>query len=398
MWNRQFVFLSLILLGEGIVTSPIQLLFPVYVVHALGESARYAAMLRALPILLGGVFALVGGVFSDRVGRKQTLILGMTGALVVGGVFITQQPLLILGILCYQGIASGFRTAGGQSYLISSVDASRLGLATAIYFLCMTFGGAIGSAIAGELIDRFGYRVVGVGAIPLIGLLITIAILFLPSLPKSIASHHQESFAQTVKGYRKILRHRGMRLLLAIRFLPTYYWGTVSLLIPILVYRSSGVKMAAYYGTLSLLFAALCKILTGCICDAIGHRLPAFVANCLIALSAIGIALSVNSTVGLYVFGILGAGVAWSLSTTMPRFINEFCGAEEKGRGVGIKHFAWSVGLLFGQLISGTLESISVSLPFFVAAGLVVISAGLALALWLGKDVDAIPTLNADVL
>ena len=156
--------------------------------------------------------------------------------------------------------------------------------------------------------------------------------------------------------------------------------------------------MAAYYGTLSLLFAALCKVLTGRICDAIGHRLPAFVANCLIALSALGIALSVNSTIGLYVFGILGAGVAWSLSTTMPRFINEFCGAEEKGRGVGITHLAWSVGLLFGQLIGGKLESISVPLPFFVAAGLVVISAGLALALWLGKDVDAVPALDADAL
>ena len=156
--------------------------------------------------------------------------------------------------------------------------------------------------------------------------------------------------------------------------------------------------MAGYYGAVSLLFVALCTVLIGRICDAIGHRLPAFVANCLIALSAIGIAFSVNSTIGLYVFGILGAGVAWSLSTTMLRFINEFFGAEEKGRGVGITHLAWSTGFLFGKLIGGKLESISVSLPFFVAAGLVVISAGLALALWLGKDVDAVPTLNADAL
>ena len=109
MWNRQFISLCLILLAAGLVTSPIELLFPVYVEEILGKTVWFAALLRAIPIALGGLFALVGGALSDRLGRKSTLILGMTGALVVGVVFISKQPLLIWGVLCYQGIASGFR-------------------------------------------------------------------------------------------------------------------------------------------------------------------------------------------------------------------------------------------------------------------------------------------------
>ena len=80
------------------------------------------------------------------------------------------------------GSRSGFKTAGGQSYLIESVDDDHLGLATAIYFLTMTLSGAIGNAVAGELIERFGYTVVGICIIPLVGLLITAALLFLPNL------------------------------------------------------------------------------------------------------------------------------------------------------------------------------------------------------------------------
>ncbi len=393
MWNRRFVSLCLILIAAGLVTAPTQLLLPVYVEDVLGKTVWFAAKLRAIPIALGGLFALVGGALSDRFGRKLTVILGLTGALVVGGVFISKQPLLILGILCYQGVASGLSTAGGQSYLISSVNAARLGLATAIYFLSGTFGMAIGNAIGGELIARFGYGVVGIGAILMMGAIILAAILFLPDLPRNLPPAgggerppkrgKQESLTQMLTGYRQLLRRREMRLLLGMRFLPTYYWGTVNLLMPVLINRAAGVKMAGYYGTLSLVFASLCQILTGRVCDAIGTRIPAFVTTCLIALSAGLIALSVNSVVLLYASGILGAGAAWSLSVTMPRFINEFSDADEKGHGVGITHLAWSAGFLSGQVVSGWLEAASVSTPFVIAGGLVTISAGLALRLWL---------------
>ena len=102
-------------------------------------------------------------------------------------------------------------------------------------------------------------------------------------------------------------------------------------------------------------------------CDAVGHRIPALLTNAIITILAFGLAVFHNSFVALEIFGILGAGAAWGLSTTIPRFINEFTDSEEKGHGVGLTHLAWSTGFLLGYVVSGILFKISVHTPFIVA-------------------------------
>jgi MFS family permease len=238
----------------------------------------------------------------------------------------------------------------------------------------------MGSAIGGELIDRFNYGVVGGGTIFVMALLILGALILLPRLPRG--GDERESFTQMLAGYGEMLRRREVRLLLGMRFLPTYYWGTVSLLLPVLIARTSGVRVAGYYGASRDLFAACCQLISGRICDAVGAKSTALVATCLVALSAMLIALNADSTILLFVLGVFSAGAAWSVSITMPRLIDEFFATEEKGRGVGITHLAWSSGFLSGHMVGGRLESVSISLPFAMAAGMVIISAMLAFRLW----------------
>ena len=137
---------------------------------------------------------------------------------------------------------------------------------------------------------------------------------------------------------------------------------------PVLINRNTNVRLTGYYGTVSLLFSGFSSVLTGWICDKIGSRIPAIYIHFLILLSILGIASSVNSTWLLFVSGVLATGTAWALSTTMPRFINEFSSSGEKGRGVGITHLAWSAGFMSGQLVGGALESVNITLPFIVAA------------------------------
>ena len=385
------------------------MLFPVYAEEVLAESTLFAALLRALPIGLGGISALIGGTLSDRFGRKLTLLIGMTGAVAVGGLFTTQTPLFIWGILCYEGIASGFKTAGGQSYLISAVPQNQLGLATALYFISITMGNAVGNAVAGEVITRIGYSVFGGGAVFLTGFLFLGACLILPKLkppPRSIAetprgrasapclSHAPGNRGQTRKlatttrnlgalgAYINLSRRREMRLLIGLRVFPTYYWGSVSLLMPVLIARIAGVKTTGYYGAVSLLFAFGCQLAVGRICDTVGHRAPAFVTNAIVTLLAFGVAFFHNSLVALEVFGVLGAGAAWGLSTTIPRFINEFTEPDEKGHGVGLTHLAWSTGFLLGYVASGFLINISIQVPFIVSGIFLILSTGIAYKLW----------------
>ena len=364
------------------------MLFPVYAERVLEETPLFAALLRALPIGLGGMSALIGGTLSDRFGRKPTVLIGMTGAVVVGGLFTTQVPLFLWGILCYEGIASGFKTAGGQSYLISAVPPHRLGWATGWYFISMTMGGAVGSAIAGEVIDRTGYNVFGAGAIILAGVLFVGAWLFLPRLAGQQSSQSRRvqggvwKSALNLPAYVDLSRRREMRMLIGLRVFPTYYWGSVNLLMPVLIERIAGVKATGYYGAISQLFAFGCQLAVGRICDAVGHRAPAVVANAIVTVLAFGVAFFHDSLIALEVFGVLGAGAAWGLSTTIPRFINEFTEPDEKGHGVGLTHLAWSTGFLLGYVASGFLMNISVHVPFIAAGIFLIFSTGIAYRLW----------------
>ena len=359
------------------------MLFPVYAEAVLEETALFAALLRALPIGLGGISALIGGTLSDRFGRKPALLIGTTGAIVGGALFTTETPLFIWGILCYEGIASGFKTAGGQTYLISVVPPNRLGWATGWYFINMTVGSAVGSAIAGEVIDRIDYSTFGIGAVFLAGLLFIGACFFLPRLARQSSDTQRKrdgiwKSTLNVGAYLDLSRRRNIQMLIGLRVFPTYYWGSVNLLMPILIARIAGVKATGYYGAVSLLFAFGCQLAVGRICDAIGHRTPALVANALVTLLAFGVAFFHDSLIALEIFGILGAGAAWSLSTTIPRFINEFTEPHEKGHGVGLTHLAWSTGFLLGYVASGFLVNISVQVPFIVAGISLIFSTGIA--------------------
>ena len=395
MWSRGFVFLCAIVFVVGLVTGPVQMLFPVYAETVLGESPLFAALLRALPIGLGGISALIGGTLSDRFGRKPTVLIGMTGAVVVGALFTTQTPLFLWGILCYEGIASGFKTAGGQTYLISVVSSNRLGLATGLYFISSTVGSAIGSAIAGEVIDRTGFSVFGTGTVVLAGVLFVGACFFLPRLAGQHAAADRTyqsadkrkrdgiwKSTLNVPAYLNLSRRWEMRMLIGLRVFPTYYWGSASLLMPVLIERIAGVKATGYYGAISLLFAFGCQLAVGRICDVVGHRAPALVANAIVTLLAFGVAFFHDSFIALEVFGILGAGAAWALSTTIPRFINEFTEPDEKGHGVGLTHLAWSTGFLLGYVASGFLINISVQVPFIIAGISLIVSTGIAYRLW----------------
>ena len=388
MWSRGFILLCAIVFVVGLVTGPVQMLFPVYAETILKETALFAALLRALPIGLGGISALIGGTLSDRFGRKPAILIGMTGAIVVGGLFTTETPLFIWGILCYEGIASGFKTAGGQTYLISVVPSNRLGVATGLYFINMTVGSAVGSAIAGEVIDRIDYSVFGIGAVVLAGVLFIGACFFLPRLARQSSSNSQRKqggiwkSTLNIGAYIDLSRRRNMQLLIGLRVFPTYYWGSVNLLMPILIARIAGVKATGYYGAVSLLFAFGCQLAVGRICDAIGHRMPALVANALVTLLAFGVAFFHDSLIALEVFGILGAGAAWGLSTTIPRFINEFTEPHEKGHGVGLTHLAWSTGFLLGYVASGFLINFSVQVPFIVAGISLIFSTAIAYKLF----------------
>jgi MFS family permease len=167
------------------------------------------------------------------------------------------------------------------------------------------------------------------------------------------------------------MRRRPVQLLAVIRFVPTAYWGTAQLLMPLLIYRAAGTpSAAAYYGTISLLFASACQLISGRVADRWGVRSSIVVLTTLISAFSLLTGIFSQSVIGLYVFGMLGAGAAWSLSVTIPGAVHGIVPQTEHGRTLGLIHFAWCAGSLLGTQLGGWLVDVYSGLPFLIMGGL----------------------------
>ena len=364
LWVLQFL--------GGLASAPVYALLAIYVEKVLHQPPFYTAVLKSIPLALGGVAAPAAGALADRLGYKAAYIWGMTSTVAACAVFLTGQPALLGFLFLFSGVVGSLQTTAGQAYLIEASGRGRLGRASAGYFLGYTLGTALGSDVAGRLAGRLGFAALGAGSTALAAALIGGALLFLPRLKR--VSHDSTARAGDRFSHRDLMARREVQLLLGIRFLPTCYWGTVTLLVPLLLFRLTGSEAAAGDFTfVSLVLASVCQIVTGRVCDRAGLRIPVLVTPIGITLSALGLAAGARSVIALWGFGILGACSAWSLSITMPSLIDRASHAGEKGRMVGLTAFAWSAGMLAGHLVGGRLASgplgaSSPGLPFAVAA------------------------------
>ncbi len=364
LFNRRFISLLIVSFFSSFVSAPINTLLPVYVEADLLRSPFFSAGLRTAFLLLGGLFAVPAGRYADAWGVKPIYVMGAFGPILAGLVFITGDPLLLSFLCVGIGISFGFHSAGGQSYLISAAPSAVIGTASAGYFLGNTLGAAAGNLFAGPIADGLGFYMLGICA-AIAGIVqVILTLLILPAIPAPASGQN----ARSLSGLLSLLKKPDARLLLGIRFLPTSYWGAVTFLLPLLLYRLTGTNTSATtFTAISLGIAALFQILTGRLCDRIGRWKPLLVSVSLVTISAIGLAFTAHTFAGIYVFGILATASAWSLSTTMPGLIQLIAQEGEKGRMVGAAHLSWSLGMLCGNLGAGKLIEWGTGWPFGIA-------------------------------
>ncbi len=362
--NRRFIALLIVSFFSSFVSAPLNTLLPVYVEADLLGTPLFSGGLRAAFLILGGVFAVPAGRLADTWGVKPVYVLGTLGPVLAGIIFFYGDPLLLTALCTGIGISSGFNSAGGQSYLISAAPSSVIGIASAGYFLGNTLGAASGNFLYGPIADAFGFQTLGF-CITLAGVvLVLMSILTLPVIPSPKSADNGRNLSAFIQLFRRL----DVRLLLGIRYLPTSYWGAVTLLLPLLIFRIAGTSTAATnYSAISLIIAACFQVLTGRLCDRIGRWRPILVSASLVAISALGLALTAHTLAGIYVFGILATASAWSLSTTMPGLIQLIAREDEKGRVVGAAHLAWSLGMLSGSLGGGKLIDWGPIWPFGIS-------------------------------
>lgn len=358
MLTRAFTILLLFQLLGGLLVAPLFSLFAVYIEERLGLPATTTSLLRVLFVALGGVVALAGGALVDRLGRKRALLLAMLGVVASGGLYLTDRLEVLIGLALVAGILFGFGAVANQAYLMDAVPRASLGLATACFFMTGTAGNAVGNAVAGRVVTSAeGYGILGWAmVVGQIGVLLLAAWL-LPEI--SAGGEGGKRGGAQRGGLRELIREPGILPLIGLRFLPTVYWGAVTLLIPLLLFRLTGKRSAATdYTAASLVVASICQVVAGRLVDRIGPRGPVLTAIAIVAAAALGKAVLAQHVWGIVLFGLIGSGAAWALSVTMTTLIQELSTDETRARLLGVTHTVWSAGFVTGTMAAGILASV----------------------------------------
>ena len=368
-WRRAAWWPALALLSAQLVNSvretPQFAFFLIYLQEDLALSPIGISSVVAGAQITGMLSALMGGAITARLGSKWTLVLGFAIASLSSFVFHVHWFWGVALLWLLGGSAAGLVNVAGASYL-TRLSAGGLGVLSALYALSMTVGGAVGSPIAGILIERYGFDLFGWYSLGLALLAVAVGALWLPDRRDHLA--RPPSLFSFWANIAPTVRRREVQLLSGLRGLPTFCYGTLHVLIPLLINEQSGNKvLVAAYGTATLVVASATQLLVGRAADRWGARGPSLLSFGLLIVSGLGLAVGAKSVTLLFVFGILGIAAAWALSTLMYVLVDDGIAKEDHPATFGWLHAVWSFSMIAGTLLGGWLVRVGPGLPFLVA-------------------------------
>lgn len=359
----------------GMMLMPLMNFGSIYLNEVMHYSLQEVAIVIALGQVVGMVASIVGGSLSDRNGHKWILFWGVAGIAISSLLYIVRVPSIVIILWCLTQAGNGLAVVAGQGYLTLASSASILGLVSAFYNWGYTIGGAVGIPLATLILGDDDFTMLGFALLGFGVFAIGIASL-LPRMRSDDALVDSASTATSRVGYGVLLR-RDIILLILLRFLPTCFYGITTLL-PLVIKQQSGSNaIVAAYVTGSSVFATLAQLVAGRAADKYGVKLPTQISFSVILFAILGLIITGESLWGLFIFGSLGVGAAWALSTLLPGMVTHTAEPAIRGRVFGSLHLIWTLAMAIGTLLGGSLIDISIGLPFIVVGVLNLIALGL---------------------
>lgn len=374
-----------ILFLNNVAVAAARALLPIYVESELNMSPAFTSLLVSLETVMGGLISVTAGAWADRLGHRLVLVIGILGFSAGLLQYLTGVPWLLVALAVVLGLAHGMRSTSGQSYLLTASSRQSVGVATAAYFLGGTIGMAASSAVAGPVVDRFGF-----GAYALVGLGLNL-------VPAAITLRYlrdvrpKRPVGSTDEGTWSVLMRREVWLMGGLRFVSTAFWGVWILAMPLLMFRATGSVLppALLYGTVGMSLAAVSQFLIGHWSDRRGRTAPVYLVLSLQLAVALVAALGWQSTPILVVTGIAGVVTGWTMSVLVLGVVRDRTAPLERGRVVGFVHALWSFGILAGTVIAGMLIDIDPTLPLGLGALANLLSLVIAALLFHGRRMPA---------
>jgi MFS family permease len=292
---RPLYWLLVVQLLNGTMLMPSGNFISIYLNEIIAYPLRQVAQVLAFGQVVGMISSLVGGSISDRWGHKKVFVLGVGATALSTLFYVFRVPWVVVVLWGIGGAGLGFATLSSQGYLTLAASTTTLGLFSALYNWGYTVGGAVGNPVAAIILGEGNFFVFGL-ALAGLGLVTTLITSFLPNISHATNSlGHSPGFG----GYKVLFRPQ-IYILGLLRFLPTCYYGVMTLF-PLLIKKQGGSNTAvAWYAAGSAMIASLTQLLAGRVSDRWGVRLPTVAAFIAILLAIGGTIFTAQSVWGVY--------------------------------------------------------------------------------------------------
>lgn len=140
----------------GVIYSAWQLFFNFYMLQS-GYSRDFLGLVNSMPSVAALVFALLVGRFSDRIGRKPALLIGLGfGTLCQLAEVTVRPPALIAGAGFLYGAFNSLFLVSQAPLMMKLSDSKNRTMLFSLNYGLLTLSGAVGSVFAGQLPGVFG--------------------------------------------------------------------------------------------------------------------------------------------------------------------------------------------------------------------------------------------------
>ena len=150
---RLFLWMTII---DGVIISSWWLFFNFYILES-GHSRDFLGLANSMPSIAGLLLGIPIGRFSDRIGRKAAILLGIGGATVMMLIQITaRQPVVILVAAFLTGVFNMLFIVSQAPLMVKLTKPENRTLLFSLNYGLSTISGAVGNLFAGQLPALFG--------------------------------------------------------------------------------------------------------------------------------------------------------------------------------------------------------------------------------------------------
>ena len=369
-----FVTVFIDLLGFGIIIP----LLPFYA-ESFGASVFTIGLLATSFSLMQFVFAPIWGRWSDRIGRKPIILLGLMGSCLsyMSMALAVSLPMLFAARMI--GGIAGANISTAQAYVADVTTpenrARGMGMIGAAFGLGFIFGPAIGG-----LLSRISPQAPMWFASALCLTNFMAAWWFLPESRRANAS--TKSLGR-IEAFRHAMTQPRLVLLLALYFLVTAAFSGFEATFAIFAEHRFGFTAATIgfvFAFIGVVLAFVQGVAVGRVVKRIGEArlIPIAILAIAIGLGLVPFAWSVPALLGA--LAILAAGMGFN-NPSLSSLVSKVASADDQGGILGLAQSLASLGRVVGPAWGGYVyDAYGTATPYLSAAGLMLITCAVSFA------------------